>query len=217
MCGHREAALHAVRTSQCAGSKRRSCCIYAVGTPGAGRYPTLRRHDLCPIDRHHSRILSRHVPARPERAVLALGRNAEEGRDAGGRNRECGRMECDVIAGDGYPYKEPLPTFLSSFFLFSFSFLTQQLVTDPPPPLYATTFPLPPSIKPESASQSISEYRRTAPLAGKPDLFNPHPLRPHHGNLGRCVPNNHDLEHEPHVLLRPRPGIHKNFSGSSFC
>jgi len=133
MCGHREAALHAVRTSQCAGSKRRSCCIYAVGTPGAGRYPTLRRHDLCPIDRHHSRILSRHVPARPERAVLALGRNAEEGRDAGGRNRECGRMECDVIAGDGYPYKEPLPTFLSSFFLFSFSLLTQQLVTAVPP------------------------------------------------------------------------------------
>jgi len=26
-----------------------------------------------------------------------------------------------------------------------------------------------------------------------------------------------NLEHEPHVLFRPWPGMHKNFSGSSFC
>jgi len=37
-------------------------------------------------------------------AVLALG-------------AECGGMECDVIAGDGYPYKEPSPTLLSLSFL----------------------------------------------------------------------------------------------------
>jgi len=75
-------------------------------------------------------------------------------------------MECRVMpAGDGYPYKEPSPTLLS------FSFLTQQLVPTPHPRSSATTSLLAPSIKPETASKSTSEYRRTAPLAGKPDLL----------------------------------------------
>ena len=104
-----------------------------------------------------------------------------------------------------------------SFFPSSLSFLTQQLVPTAQPRLSATTFLLPPSIKSETASKSISEYRHTAPLAGKPDLLNPHPLRPHRENLGLCVPNNHDLEQEPHVVSRPRPGIHSHCSGSSFC
>jgi len=53
----------------------------------------------------------------------------------------------------------------------SFSFLTQQLVPTPHPRSSATTSLLPPSIKPETASKSTSEYRCTAPLAGKPDLL----------------------------------------------
>lgn len=41
-------------------------------------------------------------------------------RKAVGRNGECGRMECDVIAGDEYPFKEPSPPIPSPFFFSPF-------------------------------------------------------------------------------------------------